>query len=102
MQQQSEGVDIRPRTGDIPLMLLGRHVCGRTHNSARLRQRLSLYRREAEIEQLNTVPGHHYVAGLEIPMRDALVMRGSQSIRDLCAELVHISWSERSPLQPCR
>ena len=83
--------------GGQPSNLLGRHVSHRAHHGARLRvagdrRRAGLFPRggppdvlrQAEIEDLYVaVPGDEEILGLQVPVDDAPLMGGPETLRDL-------------------
>ncbi len=99
VENGAEGPDIRPLVDGFPAGLLGRHVCRRADDDARLRgggrerRRVGdLGRRgvpgqglgEAEIEDLDlALRGQLHVGRLQVPVNDPLLVRGLERVGDL-------------------
>ena len=93
---------VRSGIGRLALHLLGRHIAERSHDDAglgscRRRRQVRLRTRAAlglsqlcqtEVEDLDSpVFGDEEVLGLQIPMHDSLLVRGSEPVRDLQSEV---------------
>src|SRR5262249_57179480 len=91
VEDDAERVDVRPPI-DVPaaLELLGGDVGGRAEHLARAREqgaRLFVDAREPEVEDdRGTLPGHHDVAGLDVAVDDAGLVRRVESARDALEE----------------
>jgi hypothetical protein len=55
--------------------------------------------RQAEVQDLRAMCGHHDVRGFEVPMDEAHGMRRGQRRRDLRGQLAHVVNRERAPGQ---
>jgi hypothetical protein len=92
----------------LPPHLLGRHVGNRPERRARRRQQrvgrpreeFPGHLRQAEIEDLAMPPGgQEDVGGLDVPMDDALLVRGVQSVGDLNRVFERLSGRQRATAQ---
>lgn len=96
VEHGAEGEDVGPRVGRTALELLGCHVGNGPHDcsfggeivragrdlAARVRFRIAELR-QAEIQDLDPRPREHDVAGLQVPVDDALPVGLGQRVRDV-------------------
>jgi len=112
VKNRAESEDVASSVRGLPAHLFGRHVAHRPHNDAGLgaggvrRQvgarfgPLSGVRQlgETEVENLHpAVPRHEDVLGLEIPVDDALLVRGGQTLRELDRVVDRLARGEPPP-----
>jgi hypothetical protein len=117
VEERTEREDVGPRVGLGALELLGRHVLERAQDRPRGGERPRLGRQrgrvrecggpgsgagEAEVEELRPGLREHHVAGLEVAVHDALLVRGGEGLRDLRPELHHLVERQRALLQAIR
>ena len=96
-EQTAQPIDVGARIGRRAGALLWRHVGRRPHHHAFFRQRVvARLPGDAEIEHLHAGSRHHDVAGLEIPVRDLIPVRGIERIGDLNAVLDHLGQGQRA------
>ena len=84
----ADRVDVAARVDLGAEELLGRHVAGRAHDLAHLRQRRGIDARDAEIADLDApVVVDQDVRGLDVAVHDALLVRVAQPVEELADHL---------------
>ncbi len=94
--------EVGPRVDLIAANLFGRHVGRRPNRRVRRGQLLAAHEfGQPEIENLDDpLLGHQHVPGLEVPVHDPALVRGSQSLRDLSSQIEHLRRRNRTPPDP--
>jgi len=119
VQHGPQRPDVAARVGLAPFQLLGRHVEHRAHQRPfaceriryvgqrpRLGGRAGRHRlrrlRQPEIEQLDAGTRQHDVAGLEVTVDDAALVRLAERLADLGAPGAKLAKRHRAAAQSCR
>ena len=114
VEDQAQRVEIGTRIRLLSFELLRRHVAEGAEDRACLGQRPGAALRrhlrharagcglcaepgQAEVEQLDAGRGDHHVAGLQVPVDDAVIVRRVQRVGDLPGVLQCIVQTERAP-----
>ena len=106
VEENAEREDVGARIDGLALCLLGRHVGRRPGKVSFTRfgdgGSLALHQgshwfRETEVEHFDPpILGHHDVVGLQIPVNDALGVRGRHRVRKWDGELEETTWRKRA------
>ena len=112
VEHRTKREDVRSSVGRLSAHLLGRHVASGAENGSRIGGARERWRagvvvrgrgvraREAEVQDLDPpVAGQEDVLRLQVPVDDALLVRGREPVRQLRADLDGLAQGQRAALQ---